>query len=252
MINSKGEEGRYLERAEIDMSQSILTQIRDPKLYPEITSVGDLFKKILIYRSWQFGPTSNLRAPCQIGLPSNVLMEDFSNLPARLAILKKDPKTKRRFLDALRELAPQYEDFEVIPEANSLQLYITEGERNVPAQRLSDGTLRYICLLCILINPGDAKLIVIEEPELGLHPDILPVIRDLMVEASQHTQLVVTTHSTQLVDAMSDYAQFVLVCEKDGATSSLTRLDQNEISHWRAFGSLGQLWMQGHLGGTRW
>jgi predicted ATPase len=149
-------------------------------------------------------------------------------------------------------VAPNFTDLEVVLEGGRLQLYLTEGSRNIPAHRLSDGTLRYLALVAILLDPGQARLVVIEEPELGLHPDILPILRDLLVEASSRFQLIVTTHSTQLVDAMTDYPDAILVCEKPEATTEITRLDPDEIEQWRQFGSLGTLWMSGRLGGTRW
>ena len=251
MINAAGKR-RQLERADIDRTQSILSQRRDPETYPEVTAVGDLLREILIYRSWSFGPDAPIRASCRSDVQTDRLLEDFTNLPARLAALKRDPATKRRLLGMLGELATGYQDIEVIPEGGRLQLYLTEGERNVPAHRLSDGTLRYLALLAVLLGPGPSRLVVIEEPELGLHPDVFPTLRDLLVEASERFQLVVTTHSTQLVDAMTDHAGSVVVCEKQGPTSALSRLDQDEVNRWRQDGSLGNLWMSGRLGGTRW
>ena len=85
-----------------------------------------------------------------------------------------------------------------------------------------------------------------------MHPDVFPGLRDLLLEASSRFQLIVTTHSTQLVDAMTDYPDTVLVCEKPETTTEITRLDSEEIEHWREYGSLGTLWMSGRLGGTRW
>jgi predicted ATPase len=106
--------------------------------------------------------------------------------------------------------------------------------------------------LAVLLDATPPPLVVIEEPELGLHPDVLPILRDLMVEASDACQLIVTTHSTQLVDAMTEHADSVLVCEKQESTTMLSRLTQQEVDRWREHGSLGSLWMSGHLGGTRW
>ena len=162
------------------------------------------------------------------------------------------PPIKRRLISLLAELAPGFDDLNVVPEGGSLQLYLSEGNRSVAAHRLSDGTLRYLCLLAILLDVDPAPLVVIEEPELGLHPDVLPTLRDLMVAASERTQLVVTTHSTQLADAMTDHANSVLVCEKKNGPSTISRLTQEEIEGLRQHGSLGTLWMGGHLGGTRW
>lgn len=252
MLNGAKGGKRALERAKIDRTQSILSQRRDPELYPELAATEERLKEILIYRDWSFGPRSTIRASCAADVQTDRLLEDFSNLPARLAVLKRDPKTKKRLLERLSEVAAGFSDVEVIPDGGRLQLFLTEGDRNVPAHRLSDGTLRYLCLLAILLDPGHARLVIIEEPELGLHPDVLPTLRDLMVEASERFQLVVTTHSTQLVDAMTQHAEAVVVCEKDGYTSSLTRLDPEQVAKWRELGSLGALWLSGQIGGTRW
>lgn len=251
-LNNASKEQRFLELADIDRTQSILSQRRDPETYPEVAIVGDRLKKILIYRAWSFGPQAPIRSACSADVPTHALAEDFSNLPARLMELKRRPALKRRLLDLLAEIAPRFSDIEIIPEGGRLQLYLTEGDRNVPARRLSDGTLRYLALLTVLLTPDSARLVIIEEPELGLHPDVLPVIRDLLIEASQHTQIIITTHSTQLVDAFTEHPECIIVCEKPEATSLLSRLDATELERWREFGSLGTLWMSGRLGGTRW
>jgi predicted ATPase len=251
MINVKQAQ-RALELADIDLTQSILSQRRDPDTYPELTRLSDHLGRIPIYRSWQFGPEATARNACRADVRTDTLSESFDNLPARLAVLKAKPQVKRRLLLLLHELAPGFDDLEVVPEGGLLQLYLIEGSRSFSPYRLSDGTLRFLCLLAILLDPSHAPLIVIEEPELGLHPDLLPTLRDLLVEASATTQLIVTTHSTQLVDAMMDHAGSVLVCEKEGASTRLTRLDPEEVARWREHGSLGSLWMSGHLGGTRW
>lgn len=252
LYNNISGKKRRLQPADIDQTQSILAQRRAPEYLPEISNVGDRFKEILVYRSWSFGPENAIRKSCPVGKESHLLLEDFSNLPARLMALRRNPQTKARLLDLLKEVAPHFCDFEVIVEGGRLQLYLTEGSRNIPAHRLSDGTLRFLALVAIFLDPGDARLVVIEEPELGLHPDILPILRDLMVEASGRFQLIVTTHSTQLVDAMTDYPEAILICEKPETTTEITRLDPEEINQWRQFGSLGTLWMTGRLGGTRW
>ncbi len=253
MLNMGGKRGsRKLRREDIDPMQSILSQRRDPDAYPELTRLADLLRRIAIYRSWHFGPESTLRASCRADVRTDTLSEEFDNLPARLAVLKRDPAVKRRLLERLADLAPGYDDIEVVPEGGMLQLYLSESGRMVPARRLSDGTLRFLCLLAILLDPTPPPLLAIEEPELGLHPDVFPTLCDLMVEASAACQLIVTTHSTQLVDALTGQADSVLVCEKRDDATRITRLTQEEVDRWRQHGSLGTLWMNGHLGGTRW
>jgi predicted ATPase len=252
VLNQKDGLKRELQRADIDSTQSILSQVRDPGSLPEISRLGDLLRNILIYRNWQFGPDASVREACVLGARNDSLSETFDNLPARLAVLMGRPTTKRRLLDALNQLAPGFDDLNIVPEGGALVLYLVEGNRSIPARRLSDGTLRYLCLLTILLDPEASPLIVIEEPELGLHPDMMPTLRDLMIEASTKTQLVVTTHSTQLADAMTDYADSVLVCEKKSGPSQIYRVTQAEVDAHRELGGLGAQWMSGILGGTRW
>jgi predicted ATPase len=92
----------------------------------------------------------------------------------------------------------------------------------------------------------------IEEPELGLHPDVIPTIARLLKDAADRTQLVVTTHSDILIDELSDQPESVVVCEKvDGATR-MSRLDEKQLATWLEQYRLGQLWTKGQFGGTRW
>ena len=122
----------------------------------------------------------------------------------------------------------------------------------VPATRLSDGTLRYLCLLAILCHPNPPPLVCIEEPELGLHPDVLPTLAELLKEASERCQLIVTTHSDILVDAMSDRPEAVLVAEKHESGTVLRRLEASKLKPWLEKYRLGALWTRGEIGGTRW
>ena len=122
----------------------------------------------------------------------------------------------------------------------------------VPATRLSDGTLRFLCLLSILCHPNPPPLVCIEEPELGLHPDVLPVLSDLLREASQRCQLIVTTHSDMLVDTLTDTPESVVVCEKHDGMTEMHRLDKADLTEWLKRYSLGDLWTRGDLGGNRW
>jgi len=251
MLNVAGAR-RELRREDIDPTQSILSQRRDPDSYPEITGLAAELAKIRIYRNWSFGPDSPIRRSCRADVRNDFLSEDFDNLPARLAVLKKDREVKRRLLGHLSDLSPGFEDLEIVPEGGQLQLYIIEGAHSTPARRLSDGTLRFLYLVAILLDPTPPPLIVIEEPELGLHPDTLPVIRDLLLEASRRTQLIVTTHSVTLVDSFTDHPEAILVCDKVDGCTTIDRLDEEQVRAWRAHGRLGELWLSGQLGGTRW
>jgi predicted ATPase len=253
MLSVRGEQGhRGLQREDVDPSQSILSQRRDPDYYPELTHLADLLGRVLIYRDWSFGPDAAIRQSCRADARSDLLTETFDNLPCRLAALRRDVKLKHEVLSRLSDLAPGFNDFEVLPEGGRLQLYLTEGSRNIAAHRLSDGTLRYLSLLAILLNPAPAPLTVLEEPELGLHFDLMPKIAELLKLASATTQLVVTTHSDALVDALTDTPESIVVCHKDAEGTVLERLDPDSLKTRLEKYPLGTLWTRGDLGGTRW
>ena len=166
--------------------------------------------------------------------------------------LRKEPKVKRQVLESLKTLNEGITDFHVNIEGGSAQLFLEEGNITVPATRLSDGTLRYLSLVAILCHPKPPPLVCIEEPELGLHPDILPALCDLLRDASKHCQLIVTTHSDVLIDALTDTPESVIVCEKHAGQTEMRRLSKDDLSAWLKDYSLGELWRKGELGGNRW
>jgi predicted ATPase len=250
-LNSEG--GQDWEPVPFKPGQSILSQLRDPVHFPEVTWLADVYGSIRIYREWAFGRSAVFREPQKADMRNDTLEEDFSNLGLFLNRLKtRSPTAKKAILGGLKDLYDGITDFDVLIEGGTVQVFFTEGDFVIPATRLSDGTLRYLCLLAILCDPEPPPLICIEEPELGLHPDILPKVADLLKSASERTQIIVTTHSDILVDAMTDCPATVVVCEKHEGKTEMNRLAPAELAVWLEKYRLGQLWVQGHLGGTRW
>ncbi|MCS6909023.1 MAG: AAA family ATPase [Anaerolineales bacterium] len=243
---------RKLARESVEPDVSILAQRRDPETYPVITELADAYDDIRLYREWAFGRNTVFREPQKADLRTDRLEEDFSNLGLFLNRLRRHPKAKGELLDALRDLYDGLTDFDVSVEAGTVQVFFTESDYIIPATRLSDGALRYLCLLAILCDPEPPPLIGIEEPELGLHPDILPKLADLMLAASERSQLIVTTHSDVLVDALTEHPETVVVCEKHGGQTVMKRLESEQLAHWLKDYRLGELWTRGELGGTRW
>ena len=250
--DSGGRSQRDLGLKDLKHDQSVLAQFKDPIQYPELTFVGNEFGRIHLYREWSFGRNTPPRLPQKADLPNNYLAEDGSNLGMVLNRLKREPKVKNRFLVALRQLYEGIEDFDVFIEGGTVQVFLQEGNVTMPATRLSDGTLRYLSLLAILCHPTPPPLVCLEEPELGLHPDILPSLAELLREASERCQLIVTTHSDTLVDALTDTPESVVVCQKENGQTTLKRLDKQELAGWLEKYSLGDYWMRGGVGGTRW
>lgn len=251
VLNVNGDK-RKLQREDIDVERSILTQRRDPDQYPEITYLAETLPKIRLYREWSFGRYTAPRLPQRADLPNDVLESDASNLGLVLNRLRRDPVVKARLLDALRKIYDGIDDYDIQIEGGTVQVFLHEGGIAVPATRLSDGTLRYLCLLAILCHPNPPPLVCIEEPELGLHPDIIPTIAGLLRAASERCQLIVTTHSDVLVDAMTDTPEAVLICEKHDGATTLRRLSAPDVQTWLGRYRLGELWTRGEIGGTRW
>ena len=232
-------------------NQSVFSSIRGPT-YSAITHTGEQFQRIRFFREPFFGRDTPIRWPQKTDDRNDFLMEDGRNLGLMLNRLKREPKAKTQLLSTLRQLYEGIVDFDVIIEGGTVQVFLQEGNITVPATRLSDGTLRYLCLLAILYHPTPPPLVCIEEPELGLHPDILPGLAELLRDASERCQLVVTTHSDVIVDALTDTPESVVVCEKIKGKTTLRRLSKNDLAHWIEKYRLGDLWTSGELGGNRW
>ena len=245
---------RQLRREDVAVDESILSQRKEPDQYPELAYLADVYSKsVRLYREWSFGRSSVFRSPQAADLPSDRLEEDFSNLGLFLNYLRGVPRAKNAIVARLRDLYEGLDDFDVRVKGGTVEVFLTEHDFIIPASRLSDGTLRYLCLLAILCDPDPPALVCIEEPELGLHPDMLPKIADLLVAASERTQLIVTTHSDILVDAMTERPESVVVVEKhNGQTEAKRLVATDELQQWLEKYRLGQLWTRGEIGGTRW
>lgn len=243
---------RELRREDISREQSILSQRKDPDQYPEISYLGSRYEAIRLYREWSFGRNSSPRTPAQADLPNTYLEPDARNLGLILNRYRRDIPTKNALIEGLQQVFEGIRDFSVQIEGGTIQIFLEEERWTIPATRLSDGTMRWLALLAVLVDPKPPPLVCIEEPELGLHPDLMPSLARLLTSASERTQLIVTTHSEALVDAFSRTPEVVLVCERRGGSTEMRRLDEEGLAEWLETYSLGELWSKGELGGTRW
>ena len=233
--------------------QSALAQFRSISDYPHFTWLSFLYEGIHIYGTWESGRGTSLRRSQPADARGDVLEEDCSNLGLFLnQTLGTEPAYKRQVVEGMSELYPRFTSYEVVVNSGSVQIFITEEDTSIPATRLSDGALRYLCLLAILYNPKPPRVVCIEEPELGLHPDIVGGLAKHLRAASERMQLIVTTHSDVLIDALSDTPESIVVFENDDGATRMNRLDADELSGWLEDYRLGQLWTSGQIGGTRW
>jgi predicted ATPase len=235
-------------------AQSILHERKDPSNYPELSSLAGEFDKVALFRESNMGRTILPRKPQGTDEPTTFVSEDFRNLALVVNKLQLTP-TITTIEGALRRFNQSFERVQVQIDGGTALLMIREKGLDIPipATRLSDGTLRFLALLTILCHPEPPPLICIEEPELGLHPDIIPVVAELLRSASERTQLVVTTHSKRLIDEFSDEPESVVVCERDPEEGTqFRRLSKDDLDVWLERYELGELWEKGEIGGNRW
>jgi predicted ATPase len=235
----------------VDRRESILSQRRDPESYPELFWLAGALESIQVYNQWTVGPKNVLRDFQFTDVPTTYLAEDGSNT-ALIVSKIRGSKNRAEFRNAIHEILDGAEVEVDIDQARAQLFLFERGSQKVSARRLSDGTLRFIFLAAILLQENLPRLIVIEEPELGLHPDMLGSLAKLLRSASEKTQVIVTTHSTDLVNEFSDEPETILVSESHEGSSSMRRLDKEKLGSWLTDYSLGDAWRAGALGGNRW
>ena len=247
---SGGYSSRNLKREELLPDESVLSQRKGSDVYPEVTWLGQQFARMQTFREWSFGRSMALRQPQPASLPTDVLLPDSLNLGLLLNELEHTD-AGAEFNQLLTRFLPRYQRFSTRIQGGTVQFYLHESglKAPVPATRLSDGTLRFMAILALLLTPTPPPLLCIEEPELGLHPDAVALLANLLAAAATRTQVIVTTHSDVLVSEMTEYADSILVCEHRGGTV-LQRVDPDKLTYWLNQYRLGEIWRIGELGGN--
>ncbi len=222
-------------------------------------AVARVFRHLLNHcRVYQFHDTSEtarIRQYCYVG-EDRWLRPDAGNLAAVLYRLKNrdDARAYQRIVGTIRQIAPFFADFELEPTGPSGKDIILNWREKSSDQvfgphQLSDGTLRAMALIALLLQPQDdlPSVIVIDEPELGLHPFAKNVVASLMRKASHHCQVIVATQSAGLLDAFEP--EDIVVVERDDSGSVFTRQTDESLAEWLAEYSMRELWEKNVLGG---
>jgi len=247
-------------KQELRVSQSVLSQLNNAleisAQWPAMRDLANSLEHLTCYRDWTFGREAKPRQLQRVGLDSYHLAPDSGNIAQVLKAMRDRGESANfeRLIELMKAFYEPVKDVDTELVGTHLRIMIKEeglGSRT-PADRLSDGTLRWLNLLIILLDPTPPPVICIEEPELGLHPDMIPTLADLLRDASTRTQLIVTTHSDALLDAFSETPEDVCVCEKIDGSTVIRRLDREQLKIWSEKYSLGHLWTSGEIGGNRW
>jgi predicted ATPase len=185
---------------------------------------------------------------------SEKLDPDAGNLAAFLYRLwrLRHPEYSR-IVETVRRVAPSFQDFILEPEAgaeSTIRLRWKHRGVDTPfdVSQLSDGTLRFVCLAALLLQPAPPSVIVLDEPELGLHPYAIQLLAGMMRSAAAHTQIVAATQSVTLANQFGP--EDLIVVDTVGNASAFRRLDPEALAHWLDEYRLGDLWEENLIGGT--
>jgi predicted ATPase len=230
---------------------ALLEIIKKPKM-----TIGDhVVKNLKRWKYYHFHDTSDsakVKKTCQIN-DNMYLRTDASNLAAFLYLLKiKHGDNYDAIRNTVKLVAPFFDDFILRPNPlneDTIRLEWKEKGSDFPflAHHFSDGTLRFMCLATVLLQPELPSTIIIDEPELGLHPYAIKVLASLMKSASMKTQIIVSTQSVPLVNEFE--AEDLIIVDKIDKASVFKKVTGNELAGWLEEYTLGELWEKNILGG---
>lgn len=218
--------------------------------------VYDAISRLVVYHFHDTSDSAPMRQS-EIVEDNAYLREDGANIAPFLKALREDEsegvKSYRQIVDAIRLVMPFFDDFSLTPisfgPATKVKLTWKQKGTDYPFQpyHLSDGAIRFICLATALLQPKPPSTIIIDEPELGLHPQAIAILSDLIKSAASRTQVIIATQSPHLVDqfAVND---IIVAKRKDGATV-FGRLNENDYSAWLEDFTLGELWTRNIIEG---
>ncbi len=250
---------RLIPGSQLRRELPVIEQVRDPGQYPEVDWLRGHLAGYSFYGEAHFGRYGNeLRHAQSAAQPERTLLESGRNLALVLnGSLNRSTEFRDALLEHVQEVYPFVGSIGTDITMGQVQVVFTEKGRTdaTPAARLSDGTMRWLFLGALLLDDRVTTPLFLEEPELALHPDAIIPLARLLKRASQHRQVIVTTHSDALLAEFTDTPEVVLVFDRDERGSSVRRLasDDAELKAWFADGhSLAEVWRSGVVGGNRW
>jgi len=212
-------------------------------------------------RQWRIYHFHDTSSTAKIKVEHNLsnceaLQKDASNLAAFLYRLQKHYQTEyKNILGAVQMIAPYFKDFKLMPEEGNQELIVLRWQQKdcediFNASQLSDGTLRFICLATLLLQPTELlpATIIIDEPELGLHPFANAIFAEMVQKVAINKQIILATQSVELLDNFD--AEDVVVVDRGENGSEFKRLDPEQLSYWLENDyTLGELWNKNIFGG---
>lgn len=226
------------------------SQISEYK-YPRAKYIRTLLESFVVYHFHDTSKTSPMRQPCPVGDNAS-LRHDASNLPAVLLRLQQTDINAFRLIEAtVRSVAPYFKRFKLAPmltDESRIKLEWEEQDTDMylDAFSLSDGTLRFIALATLLLQTKLPETIIIDEPELGLHPSAIVKLSAMIKKASLKSQIITATQSVALISNFS--IDDLIVVTRNDNQSAFQRLNPDDFSQWLEDYSVGELWEKNIIG----
>ena len=216
--------------------------------------IRDQLERFRVYHFHDTSVTAPIKRTADLH-DNRYLREDGSNLAALLYRLRhKEPTSYDMIVRTVRLVAPFFDDFVLEPQAlNEDKIRLEWRHRGsdayFDASSLSDGSLRFLALATLLLQPADLQppVILLDEPELGLHPYAITVFCSLVKQRCADTQVVLATQSPLIVDHFEP--EDVLVADRVAGRTEISRLEQGRLAEWLQGYSLGELWQKNEFGG---
>jgi predicted ATPase len=209
-------------------------------------------RNLLVYHFHDTSDSSPAKQTCNVD-DNKIFKSDAVNLPAFLYWMQEKYPVRFRYIEEhIRLVAPFFDRFDLAPSRLNEQKIKLEWKQKgsdayFDAYSLSDGTLRFICLATLLLQPSPPALILLDEPELGLHPFAIRILAEMLEAASKKVQVILATQSVTLLNHFDP--KDVIVAENDGLKTTFQRLDEEKLKLWLEEFSLGELWEKNVLGG---
>ncbi len=214
--------------------------------------IRSFLKSFTVYHFHDTSLSSPMRQLSRIG-DNEYLRHDGSNLAAYIFKLKNtDIKSYNLIEGTIRSITPYFKEFKLIPNKIMEGFIGLEWEERdtdlyLDATNFSDGTLRFIALATLLLQPNPPKTIIIDEPELGLHPAAINKLGALIRRASNRSQIIIATQSVSVVDCFTP--EDIIVVNRRNGQSTFDRLDESMYTNWLSEYSLGEVWEKNIIGG---
>ncbi len=227
----------------------------DKDRYLPLVTIKKAIKDIIVYDYFNTSPNSKLRSPMSATSGERRLLSDGGNLPQILNYIKINHKDYYREIEKkLQDVNEMFSGFDFnFLGSGIFELMLDEDKLNsaVHITHVSDGTLRYLCLLSIFFNPNRGRFICIDEPEVGLHPDMIFNITNSLYESSYESTFMVATHSESVLNSFN--IENVRVFEKDvNNTTRVAMFTEKDFEGWYENYYPGTMWKEGDFGGKRW